>query len=274
LPELPEVETIRRDLEIALVGRDILGVEVFFAGSVACPSSEIFATGLVGRRFTGAGRRGKYLLLYLDDHSVLVVHLRMTGRLLLFTEKPCLDKHSHLLFKLSGQATLLYHDVRKFGRFWWLPAQQLEQIKGLAALGPEPLSPAFHFPYLDREAEKRTVTVKALLLDQTFLAGLGNIYTDEILFACGILPGRSARSLSRTERRALFDAIRHVLQEALAWRGTTLSDYRDASGETGLFQNRLNVYGRHKQECPRCSQAVCRSVVAGRGTHYCSHCQH
>lgn len=273
MPELPEVETIRRGLELVLPCKEIKQVLINYEGAIKTPAAKEFARGLVGRTFCAAGRRGKYLLLYLDDESVLVVHLRMTGRLVYTETEPDADKHTHVILRLSDGAWLHFNDVRKFGGFWWVPCDRLGEIRGLSTLGPEPLSAEFHFPYLDRELERRTVNIKALLLDQTFVAGLGNIYADEILHRCHIRPDRKARSLGRAERLSLFAAVRQVLDEAIAWRGTTFNDYRDAAGQSGAFQNRLNVYQRHNESCPECGGLIERHVVAGRGTHFCPGCQ-
>lgn len=273
MPELPEVETIRRGLQDVLPGREFSDVEIRYAGTVQYPDPGELREKLPGRRVAATGRRGKYLLLYLDDGSVLVVHLRMTGQLVFSQGAACADKHMHLIFSFTDGSCLAFSDIRKFGTLWWLPADNLCEIKGLATLGPEPLSSDFHFPYLDREVEKRTVTIKSLLLNQQFVAGLGNIYADEALYRAGIAPDRIARSLARAERQALFTAIRDVLADAIERRGTTMSDYRDASGASGTFQDALQVYGRKGLDCRRCGTAILRTVVAGRGTHSCPLCQ-
>ncbi|MDW7651198.1 MAG: bifunctional DNA-formamidopyrimidine glycosylase/DNA-(apurinic or apyrimidinic site) lyase [Bacillota bacterium] len=274
MPELPEVETIRRGLNQVLPGRELADVNIRFAGSVKMPDVQTLCANLPGHRITATGRRGKYLLLYLNDDSALVIHLRMTGRLVFCEGAAECDKHTHVVFTFRDGSTLAFSDVRKFGTIWWLPQKRLAEIKGLAALGPEPLSADFHFPYLNTEIEKRTVAIKALLLNQEFLAGLGNIYADEILHRAGIQPARPARTLTKQERQTLFFVIREVLAEAIEWRGTTMSDYRDSDGSLGRFQERLQVYRRHEKECPRCGSIICRSTVAGRGTHYCPACQH
>ncbi|MBS3886462.1 MAG: DNA-formamidopyrimidine glycosylase [Dethiobacter sp.] len=273
MPELPEVETIRRGLEQLLLGREFAGVEVFYHGSLKSPSVEELQQKLPGRRVAGIERRGKYLLLNLHDGTILVIHLRMTGKLVFSRVAASGQKHLHLIFSFADGSCLAFSDIRKFGTIWWLPKECLVELKGISSLGPEPLSADFHFPYLDRELEKRTVNIKALLLNQQFLAGLGNIYVDEILHRACVLPGRSSRSLTRTERLALFAAIRSVLEEAIVKRGTTVSDYRDAAGSAGSFQEELQVYGRRNQPCRRCGQTIERKVVAGRGTHFCPLCQ-
>ena len=274
MPELPEVETIRRGLDQVLPSKIFSAVNIGYGGSVKDPDTDEITTHLPGRCITGTGRRGKYLLVYLDDQSAIVIHLRMTGRLVYAQGAAKTDKHTHVVFSFADGSTLAFSDIRKFGTIWWLPVDRLADIKGMATLGPEPLSADFHFPYLNTEVEKRTVTIKALLLNQQFVAGLGNIYADEILHRAGIQPGRRARSLTKAQRQSLFTTIREVLDEAITCRGTSMSDYRDSAGALGEFQDRLQVYGRNNEECLRCGEKICRIVVAGRGTHYCPGCQH
>ncbi len=273
MPELPEVETIRQGLAKVLPGRTVERAEVNCPGSLVLPDREEFERRLPGKRFVGAGRRGKYLLLYLDDESILAVHLRMTGKLIFSQGELVAGRHTHVVLHLGKEAYLFFQDVRKFGRLWWLPATRLDEIRGLAMLGPEPLSAEFDLHYMEKHLKKRTANIKAVLLDQHFVAGLGNIYTDEILHRSGLWPGRPADSLSRPELEALHLAVREVLTEAIDWRGTTFSDYRDASGQSGGFQDRLNVYRRHAQPCRSCGTGIMRARTAGRGTHFCPVCQ-
>jgi formamidopyrimidine-DNA glycosylase len=273
MPELPEVETIKRGLELVLPGKTIERVDINYAGSIKAPSCEELARQMPGLTFTGAGRRGKYLLLCLDDNSLLVVHLRMTGRFFFSESEIETDKHTHLIIIFKDGSRLYFHDVRKFGTIWWLPVSRACEISGLAALGPEPLSADFDVSYFNSKTDTRSTNIKALLLDQTFVAGLGNIYVDEALHKSGILPTRPAKSLSTRERKKLITSVQEVLLDAISWRGTTFNDYRDAAGMSGQFQNRLSVYQRHHKPCPSCGTCICRTVVAGRGTHFCPSCQ-
>jgi formamidopyrimidine-DNA glycosylase len=273
MPELPEVETIRLGLARVLPGKTVERVEVRFAGAVAAPGREHFERCLPGRMFTGTGRRGKYLLCCLDDQSVLAVHLRMTGKLIYSEGGLVADRHTHVVFSLGAETYLSFHDIRKFGRLWWLPGERVKEISGLTSLGPEPLSAQFDLAYLAGRLQKRSTSIKAVLLDQGFVAGLGNIYSDEILHRSGLLPARRADSLTAEEMKALLSAVRAVLTEAIAWRGTTFSDYRDAAGHAGGFQDRLSVYRRHNQPCLTCGTVINRTATAGRGTHFCPVCQ-
>jgi formamidopyrimidine-DNA glycosylase len=273
MPELPEVETIRRGLEQTVLGREIAAVQILYGGNIKAPSPDELQAGLPGRRIVSTGRRGKYLQLFMNDHSALVIHLRMTGKLV-FAESPaCPDKHMHLIFSFRDGSCLAYTDVRKFGTVWWLPLHRLDEIRGMAGLGPEPLSDDFTPMYLQQGIQDRKTNIKGLLLNQEFLAGLGNIYADEALHLAGIRPDRPASSLEKREVASLFHAIRTVLTDAIQWRGTTMSDYRDAGGQSGGFQERLRVYGRRDRPCGSCGTPVCRMVVAGRGTHFCPLCQ-
>ncbi|MCR3923060.1 MAG: bifunctional DNA-formamidopyrimidine glycosylase/DNA-(apurinic or apyrimidinic site) lyase [Firmicutes bacterium] len=273
MPELPEVETIRRGLANVLPGRVFARVDVYYGGSVKQPAVAEFTQTIPGQRVSSVGRRGKYLQIFLENGLVLVVHLRMTGKLL-FSPTPIeLDKHTHLVFTFTDGACLTFNDVRKFGTVYLLPPHRMCEIKGLACLGPEPLSADFCLEYMKAKMTKRKTSIKALLLNQEFVAGLGNIYADEALHRAGIKPDRAVISLTSQEREILYHAVCEVLHEAINWRGTTMSDYRDASGSYGQFQNRLRVYQRHGKPCLYCGERIERIVVAGRGTHYCPACQ-
>ncbi|MBT9172632.1 MAG: Formamidopyrimidine-DNA glycosylase [Syntrophomonadaceae bacterium] len=272
MPELPEVETIRRGLEEVLPGLVFAVVEIISPGPLKDLPTDQFAGSIVGEKVLGIERRGKYLLLNLVDGCSILIHLRMTGRLVFSRHQQQADRHTCLLFHFTDGSCLSFSDIRKFGTVTLLTAGAKSNT-ALSMLGPEPLSGDFNFPYLDRELEKRVVSVKALLLNQRVIAGLGNIYVDEILHRAAIRPERRARSLDRKERLALFRIIREVLEEAVNCRGTTMSDYRDATGSAGTFQGKLLVYGRMDRPCFRCGTAICRSRVAGRGTHFCPECQ-
>ncbi|NLD72195.1 MAG: bifunctional DNA-formamidopyrimidine glycosylase/DNA-(apurinic or apyrimidinic site) lyase [Chloroflexi bacterium] len=290
MPELPEVETIARDLQHALVGDTIAAVEVYWPQIVATPTPEEFAARLVGQTVQGVVRRGKFLVLRLTE-GTLILHLRMTGQLLWDPDgrRPlpavrgpspdstpaagapaaCADPHVHLVLRMRSGATLCYRDVRKFGRFYLVADPQAV----LGRLGPEPLDEALTPQRLHERLVGRRRRLKDLLLDQAFLAGLGNIYVDEALWEARLSPRRVASTLRREESERLHAALRTVLSRAIDARGTTFSDYRDARDRPGENQRYLAVYGRRGQPCPRCGTPVERDVVAGRGTHYCPCCQ-
>jgi len=271
MPELPEVETIASELRRSLVGGRVTRVHVLWSRTIAQPDAAVLADLLPGQVFTGVGRRGKYLLLGLDSGDTLIVHLRMTGRLeLLPGDSPALaNTHIRAWFELADGRNLAFTDQRKFGRIWLVG--DVAQVIG--KLGPEPLDWRFTPDDLAERIRPRRVAMKALLLDQTAVAGLGNIYADEALFLAGIHPLRIGVSLTDAEIGRLHDAIRQVLGEAIGERGTTLRDYRPAYGAEGAYQNRLRVYGQPDQPCPRCGAAIQRIRVAQRSTHFCPVCQ-
>lgn len=273
MPELPEVETVLRSLTGRLEGQIIIGAEVIHPKVVEPLSPEGFATAVEGTRIHAIRRRGKYLLLDLDDDHFLLIHLRMTGRLALVEPHIARPNHTHVVLHLSSGLELRFVDPRRFGRVTLMTVGELQQVSGFHQLGPEPLGEGFTQDYLATCARRRKVAIKGLLLNQNLIAGLGNIYTDEALHLAGIHPERTASSLTEDELSHLFVAIRHVLQEGIAHRGSSFRDYVDAQGAKGNYQELWRVYGRSGQPCPTCGSLVTKSRVAGRGTHWCPRCQ-
>ena len=272
MPELPEVETIRRSLAPRLLGRRIERFEAFLPKAVRGITVEEAQEKLAGQVIGGLSRRGKYLLLELAGGDRLAFHLRMTGQLLLRPKDTPREPHTHLVFTLAGSDELRYVDLRKFGGFHYLtPGGEIPA--GLAELGPEPLGAEFRPETLAATLSKGRGPLKAALLDQRRLAGIGNIYADEILHRAGLAPTRPANALSREELARLYESIRTVLAEGIAHRGTTRRNYVDGDGRPGEYQERLRVYGRSGQACPACGTEIVRTVVGGRGTHYCPRCQ-
>lgn len=286
MPELPEVETIRRTLAPLLIGRRVEGVTVRSPHCLAGPAAPAagpaegpaaWAEFLKGRTFAGLERRGKYLIARLD-RGLLVVHLRMTGRLVYYGDgAPEPDRHTHVIISLEGGGELRFWDQRKFGRLYLYPDGGAAEgdaagSAGMVRLGPEPLADGFTPERLAAALAGRRARIKALLLDQRVVAGLGNIYADEALFLAGVHPDREAGSLSAEEVRRLWEAIRAVLAAAIAHRGTTFSDYRDGLGAAGEFAPLLNVYRREGQPCRRCGATIVR-LRGGRSTRLCPGCQ-
>jgi formamidopyrimidine-DNA glycosylase len=260
MPELPEVETVVRSVAAHLAGRRIL--ESRFTSKFVTPGSRArLAQRLAGRRIESVKRRGKFIVIALDQ-GTLTVHLGMTGKLLTQGEA---GEHTHGVFTLDD-GMLLYHDPRQFGRIEWSAGEPPR----VARLGPEPLEISLE----DFRARlKRKTRIKALLLNQTFLAGLGNIYADESLFAAGIHPLAIAARLSTARAEKLYQAIRGVLTHAIRLGGSSISDYVNAQGERGWFQMEHKVYGREGEPCATCGRPIRKILVAQRGTHYCPHCQ-
>ncbi len=266
MPELPEVETIVRDLRPQLTGCTITGVWIGWARTVATPD---FERRVVGQTITGVGRRGKYLTFALSGGDTLLIHLKMTGRLQVMPAGAPRLKHDRVIFTLDDGRELHFNDSRKFGRVYVVadPAQ------ALASLGPEPLDDDFTAADFAALIARRKGRLKPLLLNQAFLAGVGNIYADEALFVAGLHPQRRADTLSTAQIEDLYRAIRHVLREAIRHEGTTVSWYRKVNGDEGQHQNHLLVYGRRDEPCTRCGEPIRRIVVGGRGTHFCPRCQ-
>jgi formamidopyrimidine-DNA glycosylase len=269
MPELPEVETIVRGLRGRLVGRQFTGVRVGWANLIARPAVEEFKHRLVGQRILDVKRRGKYLVVALSGRQSLIVHLRMTGRLLIKNRGDELDKHDHLIFELDDGQELRFHEVRKLGRVYLVGDE--DEVVG--KLGPEPLDDDFAPADFAALLSGRRGMIKPLLLNQRFMAGVGNIYADEALFAARIHPERRADTLTPEEIECLYSAIRQVLCQGIENSGTTLSAYRDAEGREGRNQEYLQVSRNTGQPCPRCGTPIERTVVGGRGTYFCPKCQ-
>jgi formamidopyrimidine-DNA glycosylase len=273
VPELPEVETIRSDLEPLVVGRAITAVEVdpatlpLLAG--AGVSREALAGALVGRRITSLGRRGKYLLFGLHDGSTLIVHLRMTGRLLWRDAVEPEERFERARITLDDGHHLRWSDVRKFGT--WRVVESTEAL--LASLGPEPIDGTLTFDRFSGLISGRRAAIKAVLLDQRRIAGLGNIYVDEALFEARIRPDTPAADISAAAQRRLHSACRAVLERGIENRGASFRDYVDARGDQGRQHMYVQVFRRHGQPCYACGTEIVRTVVGGRSTHYCPNCQ-
>lgn len=273
LPELPEVETVVRTLRTTLVGQKIVGVNIFRTEVVKEPEAKSFSSLLAGRKITALSRRGKFILLSLSGDHVLVIHLRMTGRLVVAEKEEERPPHTHVVVTLDDGRELRFIDPRRFGGLWLVPAAELTTFPPLAALGVEPLGKEFTVSYLQEVLRSRRAPVKAVLLNQSLLAGLGNIYADEALHRAGIHPARPACSLTAEEAESLHRAIRNVLKEGIAHRGTTFRDYVDGEGKKGGFQNFLRVYGRAGEPCLTCGTPVAKMKICGRTTSYCPACQ-
>jgi formamidopyrimidine-DNA glycosylase len=270
MPELPEVETVARGLREPLVGRIIVGVTVRWPRTVAFPAAEDLEGRLGGRQVVSVGRRGKYVIVGLDD-GYLLIHLKMSGRLEVAPASHVPDKHVHVLLDLDDGCQLRFRDVRKFGRVYLVD----DPVQVTSGLGPEPLADDFTLDDFRRLLARRSGRLKSLLLNQQFLAGLGNIYADEALFAARLHPLRKADSLTVDEQACLYAAIRTVLGRAISHRGTTLDDrgYTDVRGQAGSYQERIAVYGRKGEPCHRCHTPIERMVLGGRSTHFCPQCQ-
>jgi formamidopyrimidine-DNA glycosylase len=277
VPELPEVETIRRDIDKEFVNKKIRKVDVSGARSVRRHgTAKEFVSKVEGRKVVGTRRRGKYLLLKLDSGNVLVAHLGMSGQLLRVNPKEPLAKHTHVILTFAGAPQLRFVDPRTFGELFVTAPERLEEeVPELAHLGFDPLDDQVAWTRFGEMLVARHAKLKPLLMDQRFVAGIGNIYADEILFAAGLRHDRSSDDLTPQEIRRLYRAMIETLQEAIKHRGSSLADeqYRDLFGEAGEFQHLHNVYDREGEACPRCRSVIVRVKANGRSSFFCPHCQ-
>ncbi len=290
MPELPEVETVRRGLAKVMEGRRIAGVTVR-RRDLRRPLPSGFEDALIGRTVTSLDRRAKYLLIHLDDGTVLIVHLGMSGRMVIdpageaegsaalvgdFVHPVAAlegGKHEHVVFTVGNGTKIRFSDPRRFGLMDLSTEETLSTHPLLAGLGPEPLDDAFDGPALAARLAGKKTPIKAALLDQRVVAGLGNIYVCEALFASGLSPRRSAHTVQGARADRLVAALKKVLVDAIAAGGSTLRDHVAPSGEIGYFQHSFRVYGREGEPCPVCGRAIERIVQSGRSTFLCSACQ-
>ncbi|HEY9537329.1 MAG TPA: bifunctional DNA-formamidopyrimidine glycosylase/DNA-(apurinic or apyrimidinic site) lyase [Kiloniellaceae bacterium] len=277
MPELPEVETVVRGLRPKLEGRRLKRVEQR-RPDLRFPLPENFAARLQGRRVERIQRRAKYMLLQLDDGQVLLCHLGMSGRMVIVQrgsngKRPPLDRHDHIIFVTDEGTEIRFNDARRFGVMDLIGGEALEAHPLLRALGPEPLGNDFNGPALAAALKGKRTSIKAALLDQQVVAGLGNIYVCEALFVAGLSPRRLAYTVQGNRAEKLAGAVRQVLTRAIEAGGSSLRNYVQADGELGYFQHEWVAYGREGEPCRNCGVPVRRLVQSGRSTFYCSRCQ-
>lgn len=274
MPELPEVETIVRELRPALMGRAIEQVRVFRADGLGACKPAAFRSALVGRRFGKVSRKGKYLVFRLEPERYLVGHLRMTGKFILAAPPsvPAVPApHDRVWFMLDDGALLIFQDMRCFGTLTL--AERLGEVAALARLGMEPLSGRFTHYWLTGALAQSKSPLKSWLMDQRKIAGLGNIYAAEILYKAGLSPLRPASAVKPPEVERLHGAVKSILRLAIRKNGTTISDFRRVDEKTGEYQNALQVYGKERAPCPRCRMPIMRIRQQQRSTFYCPSCQ-
>lgn len=278
--ELPEVEVVRRDLEKDVVGRKVAEAEVRPSKNAMRVirrhgKRKEFTDRLAGRKFTKAERRGKYVLLHMDNGDVLVVHFGMAGQFVRGTKRVPLVQHTHVVITFAQGGDLRFVDPRTFGEMFVTAADELGKVKELQHIAIDPLDHVFTWNAFGGALAQRATKMKQLLMDQKFISGLGNIYSDEVLFGAGLRYDRMSDSLSSQEVRRLYRAMQEVLQEAIRFRGTTLDDeaYLDLFGKPGEFQNELKVYGRTGLPCRRCRTPIQAVKISGRNAYFCPQCQ-
>lgn len=271
MPELPEVQRVVDGLNEAARGRTIRAVQVRWPRYVEGVAADGLPALLAGQTIGTARRRGKYILLPLEHHG-LVLHLRMTGQII---KRPAGDEpaHTHVVFELDDEERIFFADARKFGRMVVVPIGELDAAEAALPLGVEPIGESFTPEYLRTVCAGRARSIKNILMDQRLIAGIGNIYACEALWLAGIDPFRSGDRIGKKEFPAIVRAVREILETALAHGGASISDYRAVNGESGTMQNHFIVYGREKGTCPRCNETIRRLPDAGRSSFWCPGCQ-
>ena len=273
MPELPELETIRRNLAPNLEGRLIMSADILLSRQIKWPEPGQFVARITGRTIEKLDRVGKYLLIRLDNGTALIFHLRMTGQLCYRPKGAEEAKRARIIMRLDGGDQLVYADTRTLGTIYAMKEDEIDNIKGLAEMGPEPLSSEFTVDYLKSVLAGKKTRIKSFLLDQSKVGGLGNIYVDEALFLSGIHPMRTAGSIGNDELTLLYANINRVISEGIRDGGTTFRDYRNGNGEKGSHQDNLFAYARDGKPCRVCGTIMEKIRVGGRGTHFCPSCQ-
>ncbi|MCH2546114.1 MAG: bifunctional DNA-formamidopyrimidine glycosylase/DNA-(apurinic or apyrimidinic site) lyase [Alphaproteobacteria bacterium] len=273
MPELPEVETVCRGLQSNVLGRHIDDV-IIRRDKIRIPIPCDFAESCQGAKIERIERRAKYILIHLDNGYCILVHLGMSGRMQIFSRLPTSpQKHDHVDFLLSDGQLIVFNDPRRFGVITGAPSETIMLHTLLNHLGPEPMSESFNAAYLYDQLKKRKQSIKPVLMDQKLVVGVGNIYVCEALFKTRINPERAANKINKKECERLVEAIKVVLQDAIASGGSTLRDYVDSAGKAGYFQHNFAVYDREGKLCTGCSAPITRMTQAGRSTYWCENCQ-
>lgn len=275
MPELPEVETVRRTLERQILNKKITGVEIYYDKIIENVTKEEFQAKLLNQTIRKIDRYGKYLLFILDDYTI-VSHLRMEGKFFLKTSRDLLEKHEHVIFMLDDEISFRYHDTRKFGKMALLSTTKKEQImkyKSLSHLGKEANDETFTPDELFKIINKRNMPIKTALLDQEVICGLGNIYVDEVCFMSNLNPKTPSSLLTIEDASNILESSKKVLAKAIQAGGTTIRSYTSSLGVTGLFQLELFVHSKEKEPCPTCQTPIMKIKVGGRGTYFCPKCQ-
>lgn len=273
MPELPEVQTVIDVLEPQIRGMTISNIIVNKPQVIAYPTAEEFCDRLTGQKIFNMSRRGKFITAHLASGDQIILHLRMTGCLLAMPAECSIAKHTHIIFELENNLQLRFIDTRRFGRFWMIKKGENDKVSGINKLGIEPFDKKLTDAYLQRILSNKKKTIKECLLDQSLIAGIGNIYSDEILFRAKINPARKANSLSHDELKRLAVEIPRTLKYYIEKNNITPEDYLAKEGRGYNNSSFLNVYGRDGNSCTVCGETLCRRVIGGRGSVYCQNCQ-
>lgn len=272
MPELPEVETVRQSLKLRLINKKIKSVRVLWDNIIAYPSKEEFIKEITDKTIIDIQRRGKFLMFDLDDYYLLS-HLRMEGKYFFKDKDEVLDKHEHIIFELDDEMELRYRDTRKFGKMYLISKSEINNIGPLVNLGLEPWDDNLTSDYLLDKYKNKKLPIKSVLLDQSIIVGIGNIYADEILFLSKINPLKKCNLINNKEANDIIKYTREVLEKAIKMGGTTIRTYSSVDGVHGLFQQELLVHGKDKGLCPVCNSKIDKIKVGGRVTYYCHICQ-
>lgn len=272
MPEKPEVITVVKQLRPKIVGKTIKEVEVLWDNIIASPDVESFKKSLENQTIKDITTRGKWIVIFLEKDALLI-HLRMEGKFFFRTKGEPYNKHEHVIFRFTDNNEMRFHDVRKFGKMYLLPKKDIYTVLPLKDLGLEFDDPMLSGKYLREHFQKKTLPIKTALLDQSIIAGIGNIYADEILFLSHINPKIKARALTEKQCDSIVDNTKITLSKAIKLGGTTIKSFTSSEGVHGLFQNELQVHGKKEEKCPICGEKIIKIAVGGRGTYYCPNCQ-
>lgn len=272
MPELPEVETVRKSLKLKVSNRVIKDVIINYENIIEYPSTEEFKKKIINQKIRTIDRYGKWLMFRLDDYYLLS-HLRMEGKYFIKESNDYFNKHEHVVFRLDDGTDLIYMDVRKFGKMHLIEKDKIQDMGPLVKLGLEPWDKQLDIDYLKDKYSKKRLPIKSVLLDQEIIVGIGNIYADEILFLSKINPYVRAMDLEVEDLENIIKYTKEVLEKAIKQGGTTIRSYSSVNGVHGLFQQKLNVHTKEGEKCPICNSEIIKVKIGGRGTYYCSNCQ-
>lgn len=272
MPELPEVETVKESLKTRLLNRKIKDVNIYHDNIIAYPDVSSFQNQIKGQTILDILRRGKFLMFVLNDYYLLS-HLRMEGKYFFKKKEEEKSKHEHVVFTLNTGEELRYHDTRKFGKMYLIPKEEITTIGPLTQLGVEPFSKELTSSYLKEKYKGKKLPIKSVLLDQSIITGIGNIYADEILYLSHLNPLTKASLLTEEDLNHIIEYTKETLTKAIKEGGTTIHTYTSVDGVSGKFQNSLYVHGREKEKCPCCGSVILKTKVGGRGTYFCPTCQ-
>ena len=272
MPEKPEVITVVNSLKPRLIGKKITGCNVYWDNIIAFPATDKFREGVINQTINNITTRGKFIVMELDDYCLLI-HLRMEGKFLFRGEHDDVGKHEHVEFELDDATSFRYHDVRKFGKMYLINKDIVNDVKPLCDLGLEYYDDNLTKEYLFDKIHKKNLPIKTILLDQSIITGIGNIYVDEVLFLSGIDPFRCGNSIKLSECQRIIDSTKTTLDKAVKAGGTTIKSFTSSEGVHGLFQHELLVHGKKNDKCPNCGRDIIVSKIGGRGTYYCKYRQ-